>query len=82
VTSDKAMQRIRKLRAVTVERGATVHEAATANALADQLAARLRLDCPPAPCAPRVARPQVAHYAASARADRRSPGSLRFVAFG
>jgi hypothetical protein len=82
VTSDKANERIRKLRAVTVERGATAHEAATANALAEQLAARFGLDCPPAPCAPRVLRPQVAHYAASARADRRSPRSLRFVAFG
>jgi hypothetical protein len=78
-----ANERLRKLRAVTVERGATAHEAATASALADRLAARLRLDrCSPAPCAPRVLRPQVAHYAASARADRRSAGSLRFVAFG
>jgi hypothetical protein len=76
------MQRIGKLRAVTVERGATAHEAATASALADQLAARLSVECRPAPCAPRVARPQVAHYAASARADRRSAGALRFVAFG
>jgi hypothetical protein len=83
VTSDKASERIRKLRAVTVPRGATAHEAATASALADQLAARFGLDCgAPALRPARVARPQVAHYARSARTDRRAPGSLRFVAFG
>jgi hypothetical protein len=80
VTTAKANERVRKLRAVTVQRGATAHEAATASALADQLVARFGLiDGAVAPRPARVARPQVAHYA---RSDRRSPGSLRFVAFG
>lgn len=74
---------MRKLRAVTEQRGATAHEAATASALADRLAARFGLiDGAVASRPERVARPQVAHYARSARSDRRSPGSLRFVAFG
>lgn len=66
---------MRKLREITVERGATAHEAATATALAAQLTERYGLDRP-APVGHGVAR-----YATSARADRRSPRSLRFVAF-
>jgi hypothetical protein len=82
MTRDKAIERVTKLRAVTVERGATEHEAATASALADQLGARFDLDRAPAPRPSRSPRPQVANYASSARADRRSSRSLRFVAFG
>ncbi len=91
MTRDKAIQRVGKLREVTVERGATPHEAATAMALAAHLSQRHGLDRPavaapaaPAAVAPRPAirRPQVAHYASSARTDRRSSRSLRFVAFG
>jgi hypothetical protein len=66
VTRDKAIDRVRKLRSVTVEHGATHHEAATAAALAAQLSAHFGLDGPPAP---------------AVTADRRSPQSLRFVAF-
>jgi hypothetical protein len=75
VTRDKAIDRVRKLRGVTVARGATRHEAATAAALAARLSTRFALDGPAA------IGPQVARYATSATADRRSPGSLRFVAF-
>jgi hypothetical protein len=82
VTSDKAMERVSKLREVTVERGATEHEAATARALAAQLSARFGLDLPAVLAAPVALRPQVARYASSARTDRRSSRSLRFVAFG
>lgn len=64
-----------KLREVTVERGATQHEAATASALAEQLSARFGLDRPAA------FRHQVARYSTSATTDRRSARSLRFVAF-
>ena len=71
VTDDKAIQRVAKLRAVTVQRGASPHEAATAAVIAARLSARLAGDGPgasaPAP--------------APAPADRRSPRSLRFVAF-
>lgn len=76
MTRDKAIERVRKLREVTVERGATEHEAATARTLAAHLSERCGLD------RPAVLRPQVARYAASARSDRRSSRSLRFVAFG
>ena len=75
VTRDRAIDRVRKLRSVTVARGATPHEAATAAALAARLSAQFGLDGPVA------AGPQVARYATSAKADRRSPRSLRFVAF-
>jgi hypothetical protein len=75
VTRDRAIERVGKLREITVERGATQHEAATADALAIALTARYALDMP-APSHPAVAR-----YAASAARDRRSPQSLRFVAF-
>ncbi|MEA2156700.1 MAG: hypothetical protein QOE11_2840 [Solirubrobacteraceae bacterium] len=74
--SDSLADRVSKLREVTVERGATAPEAATAQALADRLAERLQ------PARPALIRPQVARYATSARADRRSARSLRFVAFG
>jgi hypothetical protein len=66
---------VSKLREVTVERGATPHEAASASALAAQLVERYGLDRP-APVAEQAAR-----YAAGARVDRRSGRSLRFVAF-
>jgi hypothetical protein len=76
MTRDTAIERVSKLQEVTVERGATEHEAATARALAARLGERFGLDRSAA------TRPQVARYAASARADRRSSRSLRFVAFG
>jgi hypothetical protein len=75
VTRDKAIERVSKLREVTVERGATQHEAATALALAAELSARFGLD------RPARRRPEVARYTTGATADRRSPRSLRFVAF-
>jgi hypothetical protein len=65
---------VRKLREITVQRGATQHEQATAHALAAQLTARLGLDRPVA------RREQVVRYGA-AGVDRRSARSLRFVAF-
>lgn len=58
-----------KLRAVTVQRGASPHEAATAAAIAARLSARLGSDEP------------AANAPAPALADRRSSRSLRFVAF-
>jgi hypothetical protein len=70
VTRDKAIERVGKLRTITVERGASPHEAATAAAIAARLSARLGvgglLATGPAP---------------DATGDRRSPRSLRFVAF-
>ena len=81
MTKDKAVERVGKLREITVARGATVHEAATAAALAAQISARFRLDGA-APSRPAALRPQVARYARSAQVDRRSSRSLRFVAFG
>lgn len=75
MTTDRAIERVRKLREITVERGATLHEATTAAALAAQLTERYGLGRP-API-----RSDVARYAATARTDRRSPRSLRFVAF-
>jgi hypothetical protein len=74
VTRDKAIERVGKLREITVARGATVHEATTAAALAAQLTERYGLQ------RPLSAGRDVARYATSARADRRSPRSLRFVA--
>lgn len=76
MTKAMAIERVRKLREICVERGATPHEAATAAALAARLSARFGLEPPTA------AGPQVARYAASTRSDRRSAGSMRFVAFG
>ncbi len=75
MTRDKATQRVQTLREITVERGATLHEASTAAALAAQLTARYGL------ARPAAIRHDVARYATSASADRRSPRSLRFVAF-
>jgi len=78
VTRDKAIDRVRKLRSVTVARGATRHEAATAAALAARLSAHFGLDgqlaTAPVPAPARSS----ARYATG---DRRSPQSLRFVAF-
>lgn len=75
MTRDGAIARVRKLREITVERGATAHEAATASALAARLCARFAIDEPVA------TGPGLARYAAGAAGDRRSPRSLRFVAF-
>jgi hypothetical protein len=69
MTDEEVIQRVAKLRAVTVQRGASPHEAATAAAIAARLSARLGRDRP------------VAATAAPAPGDRRSPRSLRFVAF-
>jgi hypothetical protein len=82
MTRDKAIQRICKLREITVARGATEHEAATATALAAQISARFGLDRPAVVSRPAVLRPQVARYARGVPTDRRSSRSLRFVAFG
>ncbi len=83
MTTDKAIERIGKLQEITVARGATAHEAATATALAAQISARFGLDRRAAEIArPAVLRPQVARYAKSVPTDRRSARSLRFVAFG
>lgn len=75
MTKAAATERVNKLREICVERGATTHEAATAQALAARLCARYGIDRPTAAAA------HVARYAASARGDRRSARSLRFVAF-
>ena len=65
---------MRKLREISVQRGATEHEAASALALAAQLSERFGLDRPVA------VSERVARYDATGR-DRRSPRSLRFVVF-
>jgi hypothetical protein len=80
VTREQAVERVRKLRAVTVQRGATEAEAAAAADRAARLVARFALERPPErppelPAAPARA------YAAAARDDRRSPRALRFVGF-
>jgi hypothetical protein len=77
VTREQAMQRIRKLQAVTVQRGATPAEAAVAADRAARILARFTP--PPPPVAP--ARTPARAYATCARTDRRSPRSLRFVGF-
>jgi hypothetical protein len=82
VTRDQAMQRLHKLQAVTVRRGATPAEAAAAASRAARLVARFALHQSP-PVA-RTAAPALAParaYATAARMDRRSPRSLRFVGF-
>ena len=76
VTREQAIERVRKLQAVTVQRGATEHEAAAAAERAARLCARFGLTRTPAPAA---AATQT--YATAARTDRRSPRSLRFVGF-
>lgn len=83
MTRDKAINRIGKLREITVARGATANEAATAAALAAQISTRFGLDRPAEIARPAaVLRPNVARYAKSVPTDRRSSRSLRFVAFG
>jgi hypothetical protein len=82
MTTDKAIDRIGKLREITVARGATAHEAATAAALAAQISARFGLDRPAEIARPAALRPQLLRYAKSAPTERRSSRSLRFVAFG
>lgn len=79
MTRDQAIQRVRKLQAVTIARGATEHEAAAARDRAARLIERFGLIGHAPACS---ARPAVAGYAAAARMDRRSSRSLRFVAFG
>lgn len=64
-----------KLRQISVERGATRHEAATASVLAAALTERYGLDTPVA------VSEHVARYRTTATTDRRSARSLRFVAF-
>lgn len=75
MTRDKAIERVSRLREIAVERGATVHEASVAAGMAAQLSERFGLD------RPALVRPQVARYATGPTGDRRSPRSLRFVAF-
>jgi hypothetical protein len=82
VTSEQAMQRLHKLQAVTVQRGATRFEAAAAAERAARLVTRFALDQPAAAARrARAPRPSAQAYAAAARADRRSARSLRFVGF-
>lgn len=64
-----------KLRAITVERGATRHEAATAATRAQELVARFGLDGRLVPPPSRAVR----EYAVGVMGDRRSARSLRFV---
>jgi hypothetical protein len=82
MTREQAMQRLSKLQAVTVQRGATPSEAAVAADRAARLVARFALQQPAG--AARAARPTrapVQAYATAARMDRRSPRSMRFVGF-
>jgi hypothetical protein len=72
VTREQAVERVGKLRAVTVPRGATPAEAAAAAERAARLIVRFGLQ-------PSPARARARAYAAAARTDRRSPRSLRFV---
>jgi hypothetical protein len=86
VTREQAMQRLHKLQAVTVQRGATPFEAAAAAERAARLVARFALDQPAAAAAAaarraRAPRPSAQAYATATRADRRSARSLRFVGF-
>jgi Protein of unknown function (DUF2786) len=70
VTREQAIERVGKLQAVTVPRGATAAEAAAAAQRAARLVARFGLRPPPA---------RARAYATAGRTDRRSPRSLRFV---
>jgi hypothetical protein len=80
VTREQAIERVRKLQAVTVQRGATEHEAAVAAERAARLAARFGLAPAPSPARPHApVRTATQTYAAAARTDRRAAGSLRFV---
>jgi hypothetical protein len=73
MTREQAIERIGKLQAVTVARGATAAEAAAAAERAARLIARFGLRPTPA---------RASAYATAARPDRRSSRSLRFVSFG
>jgi hypothetical protein len=81
VTREQAIERVRKLHAVTVQRGATEHEAAVAAERATRLAARFGLSRPASAPAPAHAsiRRATQSYATAARTDRRAARSLRFV---
>jgi Protein of unknown function (DUF2786) len=70
MTREQAVQRVRKLQAVTVAHGATPAEAAVAAERAARLIVRFGLRPPPG---------RASAYAAAARTDRRSPRSLRCV---
>jgi hypothetical protein len=72
VTREQAIERIGKLEAVTVARGATAAEAAAAAERAARLIARFDLRPPPV---------RASAYATAGRTDRRSSRSLRFVGF-
>ena len=72
MTREQAIERVRKLQAVTVARGATPAEEAAAAERAARLIARFALRPPPA---------RARAYATAARTDRRSARSLRFVGF-
>ena len=72
MTREQAIERVRKLQAVTVARGATQAEAAAAAERAARLIARFALRPPSA---------RARAYATAVRTDRRSPRSLRFVRF-
>jgi hypothetical protein len=78
MTREQAIERMRKLQGVTVQRGATEYEAAAAAERAARLAARFGLQAAPAPAPARTA---TRTYETGARTDRRAPGSLRFVRF-
>ena len=73
MTREQAIERVGKLHAVTVARGATAAEAAVAAERADRLIARFGLRPAPAP--------RARAYATAANTDRRSSRSLRFVGF-
>jgi hypothetical protein len=81
VTREQAMQRVKKLQAVTVQRGATPFEAAAAADRAARLVARFALRQPAAAVRGPRAPAQAQAYATAARTDRRSPRSMRFVGF-
>jgi Protein of unknown function (DUF2786) len=72
MTREQAIERVGKLHAVTVARGATAAEAAVAAERAARLVARFGLR--PAPARTRA-------YTTAADTDRRSSRSLRFVSF-
>jgi hypothetical protein len=70
MTREQAVERVRKLRAVTVAHGATPAEAAVAAERAARIVVRFGLRPPSA---------RAGAYAEAGRTDRRSPRSLRFV---
>ena len=81
MTREQAIERVQKLQAVTVQRGATEAEAAVAAARVARLVARYGLQ-DPAPCGVRRPSAWAQAYAVAGRMDRRSPRALRFVGFG